>query len=153
MLLFPIFSALRNVTQLKVTSLEHFPSKNLAPTRGKGAVRVHHEGTDHLVFYERGTWETGHLVFSNIYEWTFDHPNQMIRLGHRRFGLNSTEHLVHFTTVNGRQFRAQCPYFCGKDSYEAELSLDLKSSVVQLSWIVIKPKFRYSLLNEYSCEF
>ena len=103
----------------------------------------------HIVWRERGTWETGDLAGSRFFSalrWELVSP-ELIRLEHLRRGVDAPVALVSLSPDGANHWRETAPHLCGADRYHADLALT--PDALHLVWRVTGPAKTYLLRTEY----
>lgn len=111
----------------KISRIESkIEDKLLATTQEvKGAVQVEKATSNQLVFNEQGTVKTvpnKTLKFTNRYQFTLN-SDHSISLAHLRRGDKNPVKLLTFFATSAKHWAAQAPHFCGKDIYQASISI------------------------------
>ncbi len=109
--------------------------------RGKGEVLVTKEGSNVLLFHEKGSWHNKsqqEIDFSNTFRWTLDRQGGMISLEHLRMGASRPVFLFHLAPIGHSSLSSIDSHLCGGDVYFGQIFLDLRC--LRLSWRVIGPK-------------
>lgn len=118
---------------------------------GSGEVSVSKEGSNVMIFNEKGNWknkQNNETNFSNIFRWTFDRHAGMISLEHLRRGLNNPVFIFHLTPSGNHALKSVDSHLCGGDTYMGKIHFD--SHTLRLNWRVIGPKKNEELDYYYS---
>lgn len=109
--------------------------------RGVGEVVVTKEGSNILLFQEKGRWqgsEGGEVNFSNIFRWTLDRTAGLISLEHLRYGKENPVFLFHLAPSGKNALSSVDSHLCEGDVYFGQIHFDRHS--LRLQWRVIGPK-------------
>lgn len=109
--------------------------------QGKGEVRVTKEGSNVLIFSEKGSWkgkQMGDITFSNVFRWTLDRNKVMISLEHLRRGPDHPVFLFHLAPEGKFSLSSIESHLCGGDVYFGKIHFDHHS--LRLNWRVKGPK-------------
>lgn len=137
--LLEFWEKLASVKQLNFNAKTN--SKAASEWNGKGEVISTRNGSDVLIFNEKGTWAGKQGVdvsFSNVFRWTLDRDAQMISLEHLRYGSLNPVFLFHLTPSGNHSLSSVDPHLCGEDTYFGQIHFDSHS--IQFNWKVIGPK-------------
>lgn len=118
---------------------------------GQGEVIVTKEGSNILIFGEKGAWKDTQgeeINFSNRLRWTLDRKAGVISLEHLRRGEDHPVFLVHLTPSSQHSLSSVSSHFCGKDTYYAKIDMDCYR--LCLSWRVTGPKKNEELTYYYT---
>ncbi len=119
--------------------------------KGKGEVGVTKEGSNILIFNERGSWQgkQGEEVsFSNVFRWTLDRREGMISLEHLRRGPEHPVFLFHLVPTSKSSLSSVNSHLCEGDTYFGQIHFDRYS--LRLNWRVIGPKKNEEIDYYYS---
>lgn len=119
--------------------------------KGKGDVLVNEQGSNILVFHERGSWEVPegkNIDFSNTFRWTIDRSSCMISLEHLRLGPDHPVFLFHLAVSGNNALSSVESHLCEEDAYLATVPWDRYS--IQLNWRVIGPKKNEEMQSAYT---
>lgn len=108
--------------------------------RGQGEVVVAKEGSNRLVFNEKGIWEgrsNREIRFSNVFRWTYCSIGA-ISLEHLRRGPSHPVFLIHLVPSGENSLSALDSHLCKEDIYFGQIYSN--SYGLRLSWRVIGPK-------------
>ncbi|MBS0625509.1 MAG: hypothetical protein JSS32_05615 [Verrucomicrobia bacterium] len=105
--------------------------------KGHGDVIVAFEGSNKLVFHEKGSWHNK-MDFSNVFRWTLDRSAGAISLEHLRFGPNAPVFLFHLAPTGSNLLASVESHLCEHDAYLAQVVWDKAS--IRLTWRVIGPR-------------
>lgn len=108
---------------------------------GKGEVISTRNGSNVLVFNEKGIWQGKQGVdigFTNVFRWTLDLDAKIISLEHLRYGSKNPVFLFHLTPSDSHSLISVDPHLCGGDTYFGQIHFDDNS--LHLNWRVIGPK-------------
>lgn len=109
--------------------------------QGKGEVQVTSEGSNVLIFSEKGSWkgkQMNDVTFSNVFRWTLDKNTLMISLEHLRRGPDHPVFLFHLAPTGNYSLSSIDSHLCGGDIYFGKIHFDRHS--LRLNWRVIGPK-------------
>lgn len=116
---------------------------------GTGEVTVTKEGSNLLLFSEKGFWKgksSQDINFANVFRWTLDKISGTIMLEHLRRGPENPVFLFHLAPSTQHSLSSVNSHLCGGDSYMGQVHFD--RSGLKLSWRVIGPtkneEMRYS---------
>lgn len=140
-ILLAFWEKLKMVKQLSFHSKSKAKVENGLSGRGQGEVISTKEGSNILVFSEKGTWQSAHgneVNFSNIFRWTLDRNAGVISLEHLRRGPDYPVFLFHLSPTGKHSLSSVDSHLCGEDSYFGQIHFDRYS--IRLSWRVIGPK-------------
>ncbi|MGC4015162.1 MAG: DUF6314 family protein [Luteolibacter sp.] len=142
-----VWRRLGSVRQLSFRTI----SRSLETTgwagEGDGIVEVVAEGSDVLLFKERGRWfsRAGKgFDFKNTYRWTLGANG--IRLEHLRFGVARPVYLFELEESGPRSMVSSSPHVCSEDLYTA--TLELQDDIL-LRWQVTGPGTDESITYRY----
>ncbi|CDR34855.1 Conserved hypothetical protein [Criblamydia sequanensis CRIB-18] len=119
--------------------------------KGEGEVLVSKEGTNALIFNEKGIWQGklgGEVSFSNVFRWTLDRQANVISLEHLRRGPDHPVFLFHLAPIGRNSLSSVDSHLCGGDIYFGQIHFDNHS--LRLSWRVIGPKKNEEIDYYYS---
>jgi hypothetical protein len=119
--------------------------------RGKGTVDVSEEGSNILIFQEKGSWqnkEGADMDFSNVFRWTLDRNAAVIALEHLRRGKDHPAFLFHLAPSSSRSLSSVNSHLCGGDTYLGQVHFDPHN--FHLKWRVIGPKKNEEIDYYYS---
>lgn len=109
--------------------------------RGQGEVVTTREGSNVLIFNEKGMWQNKQgteVSFSNVFRWTLDCHAGVISLEHLRRGADNPVFLFHLAPSNKHSLSSVDSHLCGGDTYFGQIHFDPNS--LRLNWRVIGPK-------------
>jgi len=119
--------------------------------KGKGEVLVTKEGSNRLIFTEKGTWQSkqgGEVSFSNVFRWTLDRTAGVISLEHLRRGPDHPVFLFHLIPSGKYALSSVDSHLCEGDAYFGQIYFDRYS--LRLNWRVIGPKKNEEIDYYYS---
>jgi len=119
--------------------------------KGKGEVFVLKEGSDILIFNEKGTWQNNRgpeVSFSNAFRWTLDRKAGVISLEHLRRGPDRPVFLFHLAPSGKHSLASIDSHLCGEDTYFGSIHIDRYG--LRLNWRVIGLKKNEELNYYYS---
>ncbi len=129
------------VKQLKFTAKIKSSEEGDTTRRGQGEIIVISEGSNVLIFHEKGSWigkEGSEMSFSNTFRWTLDRATKMISLEHLRRGLNHPVFLFHLAPSSRQVLASVDTHLCADDAYFGQLISS--ASCLRLKWRVIGPR-------------
>lgn len=150
-ILLEFWEKLTSIKYLTVTTKSKLRKEQRWSDRGKGEVLVEKEGSNILIFKEKGKWENsikGDIAFSNIFRWTFDRHTHSISLEHLRKGPDQPVFLLHLVPSNKRVLSSTDPHLCSEDAYLGHIHFDLHN--IRLHWRVIGPNKNEEIDYYYS---
>lgn len=150
-ILLSFWEKLGHVTQLTFHAKSKSKEERGWNGKGKGDVAVTKEGSNVLVFTEKGTWmskDGEEIGFSNIFRWTFDRQAQMISLEHLRRGPDRPVFLFHLVASGNHSLLSVDSHLCEGDTYFGQIHFDQYS--LRLNWRVIGPKKNEEIDYHYS---
>jgi len=106
--------------------------------KGQGEVVIVKEGSNTLIFNEKGTWQGkqgGEVSFSNIFRWTLDRNIGVISLEHLRRGPDRPVFLFHLAPSGKHSLSSVDSHLCEGDTYFGQIHFDPYS--LRLNWRVI----------------
>lgn len=109
--------------------------------KGQGEVNITKEGSNTLVFNEKGTWQGklgGEVSFSNIFRWTLDRKLGLISLEHLRRGPDHPVFLFHLAPSGKHSLLSVDAHLCEEDTYLGQIHFN--QHPLCLNWRVIGPK-------------
>ncbi len=118
---------------------------------GKGDVSLSKEGSNVLLFTEKGSWtdkQSNEMGFTNVFRWTFDRHAGIISLEHLRHGPEHPVFLFHLTPSGTHSLKSVDSHLCGGDVYLGQIHFN--QHALHLSWRVIGPKKNEELDYYYS---
>ena len=119
--------------------------------KGKGEVIVAREGSNLLVFSEKGTWadkQGGEVGFTNVFRWTLDRSAGVISLEHLRRGADHPVFLLHLAPSGNHSLSSVDSHLCEGDTYFGQIHFDRYG--LRLNWRVIGPKKNEEIDYYYS---
>lgn len=119
--------------------------------RGKGEVISEREGSNVLIFSEKGVWQNTHgaeVSFSNVFRWTLDRHAGVISLEHLRRGPDQPVFLFHLAPTSKHSLSSVDSHLCEGDTYFGQIHFDRYS--LRLNWRVIGPKKNEEINYYYS---
>lgn len=148
-ILLAFWDKLSSITQL--TCRVKTKSHEMQGWIGKGDVSASREGSNVLIFNEKGNWtnkQNNETSFTNIFRWSFDRHAGMISLEHLRRGVNNPVFLFHLIPSGNNSLKSVDSHLCGGDTYLGKIHFDRHT--LRLSWRVIGPKKNDELDYYYS---
>lgn len=118
--------------------------------KGKGEVIITKEGSNILIFHEKGTWQNKlgtEVNFSNVFRWSLDRYAGVISLEHLRRGLDRPVFLFHLAPTDKQTLSSVDSHLCDGDAYFGQIQFDRTS--LSLNWRVIGPKKNEELNYHY----
>lgn len=149
--LFAFWERLLNVTQLTFHAKTKSKEEKGWNGKGEGEVIVTKEGTNTLVFTEKGTWrgkQGSEVSFSNVFRWTLDRQAGVISLEHLRRGPDHPVFLFHLAPAGKHSLSSVDSHLCGGDTYFGQIRFDTHS--FRLNWRIIGPKKNEEIDYYYS---
>jgi hypothetical protein len=137
-ILLTFWQKLSKISQLKFTAKVKSPEEGTSLKRGHGEVSVMSEGSQTLIFHEKGVWTGPEIAFSNTFRWTLDRQTAMISLEHLRRGANHPVFLFHLAPTNRHTLASVDAHLCADDAYFGQLIKT--ASCLRLKWRVIGPR-------------
>lgn len=139
--LLSFWEQLQKVRQLTFNAKTKSKEENGWNGKGTGEVIVTKEGSNILVFQEKGTWQGkqgSELTFSNIFRWTLDRASGVISLEHLRRGPDCPVFLFHLAPAGKSSLSSVDSHLCEGDTYFGQIHFDRYG--LRLNWRVIGPK-------------
>lgn len=139
--LLTFWDKLKGVTKLTFHAKTKSKEENGWNGRGQGEVIVTKEGSNTLVFNEKGTWQGklgDEVSFSNIFRWVLDRNAGVISLEHLRRGPDHPVFLFHLAPSGQHSLSSVDSHLCEGDTYFGQSNFDLYG--FRLHWRVIGPK-------------
>ncbi len=119
--------------------------------KGSGEVLVTKEGSNILVFQEKGIWQGkqgAELNFSNVFRWSLDRLAGVIALEHLRRGPDHPVFLFHLAPAGKSSLSSVDSHLCEGDTYFGQIHFDHYG--LRLNWRVIGPKKNEEIDYYYS---
>ncbi len=132
---------LQSVSQLTFHATTKSKEESGWNGKGKGEVLASKEGSNTLIFHEKGTWQGkpgGEVNFTNVFRWTLDRQAGVISLEHLRRGNDHPVFLFHLAPSGMHSLASVDSHLCGGDAYFGQIHFDRYS--LRLNWRVIGPK-------------
>lgn len=139
-ILISFWDKLTQVKQLNL-SARSLSKDNGWNCKGAGEVGVTKEGSQIILFQEKGIWkgkDQEETSFSNIFRWTFDKNAGMISLERLRWGDENTAFLFHLAPSGNYSLSSVDSHLCGGDIYFGQIFFD--RHCLRLTWRIIGPK-------------
>ncbi len=149
--LLAFWEKLSGVTQLTFNAKTKSKEERGWNGKGKGEVSVVKEGSNTLIFHEKGVWhgeQDTEVSFSNIFRWILDRCAGVISLEHLRRGPEHPVFLFHLALSGKHSLSSVDSHLCGGDTYFGQIHFDRYS--LQLNWRVIGPKKNEEIDYHYS---
>jgi hypothetical protein len=119
--------------------------------KGQGKVIITKDGSNILIFSEKGTWRStqgGEFNFSNTFRWNLDKNAGLISLEHLRRGPDHPVFLFHLSPSGKNSLTSVDSHVCKEDTYFGQIMFDNHS--LRLNWRVIGPKKNEEIDYYYS---
>lgn len=150
--LLAFWEKLGSVTLLSFTAKSKEPEVELGWNgRGRGNVAIVREGSNRLIFNEKGSWmnkQGQEFDFSNIFRWTLDRSREVVSLEHLRMGPDRPVFLFHLAPSGKHALASVDSHLCDGDAYFGQIHFNRRS--FRLSWRVIGPKKNEEIVYYYS---
>lgn len=149
-ILLAFWEKLHRVTQLTFHAKTKLKEEEGWDGKGKGEVVIAKEGSNILIFHEKGTWQNKQgmeMNFSNVFRWTLDRYAGIISLEHLRRGFDHPVFLFHLTPSSKQTLSSVDSHLCEGDAYFGQIQFDQFS--LCLNWRVIGPKKNEELNYHY----
>jgi hypothetical protein len=149
--LLAFWEKLQKVQQLTFNAKTKSKEENGWNGKGKGEVIVTKEGSQILIFQEKGTWQGkqgSELNFSNIFRWRLDRTAGVISLEHLRRGADHPVFLFHLAPSGRNSLSSVDSHLCEGDTYFGQILFDHYG--LRLNWRVIGPKKNEEIDYYYS---
>lgn len=140
-ILLTFWKKLTGVTQLTFNAKTKSKEDKGWNGKGQGEVIATKEGSNTLIFNEKGTWQTsqgGNVGFSNTFRWTLDRNAGVISLEHLRRGPDHPVFLFLLAPLGKDCLSSVDSHLCEGDTYFGQIHFDRYS--LRLNWRVIGPK-------------
>jgi hypothetical protein len=139
--LLAFWDKLMGVTQLTFHAKTQSKEEKGWNGKGQGEVIITKEGSNTLIFNEKGTWQDkqgGEVSFSNIFRWTLDRNTGVISLEHLRRGPDHPVFLFHLAPSGKHSLSSVDSHLCEGDTYFGQIHFNHHN--LRLNWRVIGPK-------------
>jgi len=149
--LLTFWEKLISVTQLTFNAKTKSKEEQGWNGRGKGEVTSARQGSNILIFNEKGIWQNKQettFSFSNVFRWTLDPHAGVISLEHLRLGLDRPVFLFHLAPSGKHSLSSVDSHLCDEDTYSGQIHFD--SYRFRLNWRVIGPKKNEEIDYYYS---
>lgn len=150
-ILVTFWEKLKQVTKLTFNAKTRSKDEQGWNGKGQGEVIIVKEGSNVLIFNEKGTWQGkqgSDVSFSNTFRWTLDRSAGMISLEHLRHGHDHPVFLFYLAPSGKESLASVDSHLCGGDSYFGNIHFDVYS--LRLHWRVIGPKKNEEIDYYYS---
>lgn len=139
--LLAFWDKLMGVTQLTFHAKTQSKDEKGWNGKGQGEVIITKEGSNTLIFHEKGTWQGkqgGEVSFSNIFRWTLVRSTGVISLEHLRRGPDHPVFLFHLAPSGKHSLSSVDSHLCEGDTYFGQIHFNHHN--LRLNWRVIGPK-------------
>lgn len=140
-ILLAFWDKLMGVTQLTFHAKTQSKDEKGWNGKGQGEVIITKEGSNTLIFNEKGTWQgkqNGEVSFSNIFRWTLGRNTGVISLEHLRRGPDRPVFLFHLAPSGKQSLSSVDSHLCEGDTYFGQIHFNHHN--LRLNWRVIGPK-------------
>lgn len=137
-ILLAFWDKLRGVTQLTFHAKTQSKNEKGWNGKGQGEVIIIKEGSNTLIFNEKGTWQGkqgGEVSFNNIFRWTLDRNTGVISLEHLRRGPDHPVFLFHLAPSGKYSLSSVDSHLCEGDTYFGQIHFNHHN--LRLNWRVI----------------
>lgn len=137
-ILLAFWDKLRKVTQLTFHAKTQSKDEKGWNGKGQGEVIITKEGSNTLIFNEKGTWQGkqgGEVSFNNIFRWTLDRNTGVISLEHLRRGPDHPVFLFHLAPSGKYSLSSVDSHLCEGDTYFGQIHFNHQN--LRLNWRVI----------------
>lgn len=149
-LLYAFWEKLCSIKQLSFLAKSKLGEESSWNGRGKGEVLVTKEGSNSLIFNEKGEWlgkQGTEVNFTNVFRWIFDKDAGLISLEHLRRGPNHPVFLFHLAPSGKSSLASVNSHLCEEDAYFGQMHLDPNG--LRLHWRIIGPKKDEDIVYHY----
>lgn len=150
-ILLALWNKLNGVTHLTFQAKTQSKGEKGWNGKGQGEVVVSREGSNILIFNEKGSWQGdqgGVVSFSNIFRWTLDRSRGVIALEHLRRGPDHPVFLFHLAPSGEQSLLSVDSHLCEGDTYFGQIHFNQHN--LRLNWRVIGPKKNEEINYFYS---